>query len=560
MPRDGPKIGEQIGSYRLTALLGRGGMAAVFLAEHTRLSRRAAVKVLSVQTALDEVAVSRFLTEARLISEIDHPGVVHILDVVEQQEPLRIAYVMEHVDGPTLRRELDRRSLRPVEVARLGLQLTEALRAIHARQVVHRDLKPSNILLTGTLDDPGFPLAKLADFGIAKAQDRPAPHKTATGLIIGTPTYMAPEQVTGEPITAATDIYALGELLYEMFTGDRVFPEDQRTSLRMKLDPAPPPLAPLPFPGSGPIWELIQSCLDPEAHRRPSHDVIVEVLQTIDAAPVPTGFVPPERPTEIEHTATFAGPLFVEPGLAPEPGLAARPQDDLHRPEPRPDPVTTPGPAPSVEMPRPPPSAPRWPLAALGLAVALGLGLLGATLVEDEGPTFRAPAQDETARAVGPRSEPAVEAAPAAAPGRATAAPGPRGADEAREGASASGARQTRAAAPKAGLRAGAEAPAAPARLQFRLTTEPAGARVEDAETGAELGVTPLDLEIIEGARRQVRLSRRGHRPERVELDGHEDVVVRLKRRPRRRARPAPPPKPAEPRPAKPKSEDLMPW
>ncbi len=357
-----PQIGEIIGSYRLTGLLGRGGMASVYLAEHTRLSRRAAIKILSAQTAYDETAVSRFLTEARLISEIEHPGVVQIQDVIEQQAPLRIAYVMEHVNGPTLRRELDRRRLRPVEVARMGMQLTEALRAIHVRQVIHRDLKPSNVLLTGPVDGDAFPLAKLADFGIAKAQDRPAPHKTATGLIIGTPTYMAPEQVSGEPVGPATDIYALGELLYEMFTRTRVFPEDQRTSLRMKLDPHPPPLDPLPFANSQPVWELIRACLDPDAALRPSHDVIIEVLQTVHAAPMlDPGWVAEQRPTQLQHTSTFAGPLYNEPALT---GAL-------------PDPVTAPGPAPSVEVAAPPvPQTPWWPV-ALGLGAVLGaLGLI----------------------------------------------------------------------------------------------------------------------------------------------------------------------------------------
>jgi len=361
-----PQIGEIIGSYRLTGLLGRGGMASVYLAEHTRLSRRAAIKILSAQTAYDETAVSRFLTEARLISEIEHPGVVQIQDVIEQQAPLRIAYVMEHVNGPTLRRELDRRRLRPVEVARMGMQLTEALRAIHVRQVIHRDLKPSNVLLTGPVDGDAFPLAKLADFGIAKAQDRPAPHKTATGLIIGTPTYMAPEQVSGEPVGPATDIYALGELLYEMFTRTRVFPEDQRTSLRMKLDPHPPPLDPLPFANSQPVWQLIRACLDPDATLRPSHDVIIEVLQTVHAAPMlDPGWVAQQRPTQLQHTSTFAGPLYNEPALTGAmPGAM-------------PDPVTAPGPAPSVEVAAPPvPQTPWWPV-ALGLAAVLtALGLI----------------------------------------------------------------------------------------------------------------------------------------------------------------------------------------
>ncbi|MCA9556631.1 MAG: serine/threonine protein kinase, partial [Myxococcales bacterium] len=302
------------------------------------------------------------LTEARLISEIDHPGVVEILDVIEQTHPLRVAYVMEHVEGPSLRRELDRRTPTPIEAARLGIQLTEALAAIHDHKVVHRDLKPANVLLTGRVDGPMFPQAKLADFGIAKAKDRPAPHKTATGLIIGTPTYMAPEQVSGEPVSAATDIYALGELLYEMFTKKRVFPEDQRTSLRMKLDPHPPPLDPLPFPNSGPVWEMIRACLDPVASKRPTHDQVADVLRMVDAAPI----VDPawvERPTQAQHTSTFAGPFLAEPlsaSLAPS------------------DPVTASSLVlESVEMPRPEPERKRWPhaLAFVGLLAVLGAGV-----------------------------------------------------------------------------------------------------------------------------------------------------------------------------------------
>lgn len=358
-----PKPGERIGSYRLTALIGRGGMASVYLAEHTRLAQQAAIKLLAPATAHDEDAVSRFLTEARLISEIDHPGVVQIRDVVEQQDPLRIAYIMEHVPGPTLRRELSRRPLQPVEVARLGIQLVDALAAIHARQVIHRDLKPSNILLTGTLDGPRFPLAKLADFGIAKAQDRPSPHKTATGLIIGTPTYMAPEQVSGEPVTPATDLYALGELLYEMFTGQRVFPEDQRTSLRMKLDIRPPKLEPLPFAGSDPVMQLIYGCLEPDCQARPNHNDIRSILQAIDATPVlDPAWVHDERATQLQHTATFAGPIFEDP----EPLVSALPVD----------PVTLPGALPSVTGPRPVQTKVWWPLLVGTLAVIIGLGFV----------------------------------------------------------------------------------------------------------------------------------------------------------------------------------------
>ncbi len=190
-------IGTLVGIYRIESLIGSGGMGAVYRGIHTKLGRKAALKVLSDSLAADPTYVSRFFHEARIVAEVGHPNIIDIHDFIETETPRRVAYVMELVDGPPLSRVLKTVRLSTTQVINITLQLLDALMAVHRINVVHRDLKPDNILVIGALgsDFSAKPCIKVLDFGIAKVNVPDQQHKTTTGLMLGTPAYMAPEQV-----------------------------------------------------------------------------------------------------------------------------------------------------------------------------------------------------------------------------------------------------------------------------------------------------------------------------------------------------------------------------
>jgi len=195
------------GRYRLERPLGHGGMGTVYVAHDVELDRPVAVKLLAESLAGDETFRRRFLREARLAARLSHPNVVAVYDAGEAQDG-RPYIVMELVDGSTLE---GRGPLPPREAVGLALQACRGLAHAHAAGLVHRDVKPHNLLLRtdGTL--------KVADFGIARAAEATA--LTQVGTVLGTAAYLAPEQATGGEVTPATDVYALGAVLYELLTG-----------------------------------------------------------------------------------------------------------------------------------------------------------------------------------------------------------------------------------------------------------------------------------------------------------------------------------------------------
>jgi eukaryotic-like serine/threonine-protein kinase len=198
------------GRYRVEDLLGRGGMASVYLARDAELERPVAVKVLAEHLADQRDSHDRFLREARLAAQLSHPNIVQVFDVGEENG--RPFIVMECVAGSTLADELKERGrLAPEEVADLALQICGGLEHAHAAGLVHRDIKPQNLLLRsdGTV--------KIADFGIARAAE--STRLTQMGSVLGTAAYLAPEQALGEEVTASADIYSLGCVLYELLRG-----------------------------------------------------------------------------------------------------------------------------------------------------------------------------------------------------------------------------------------------------------------------------------------------------------------------------------------------------
>ncbi len=225
-------IGKTLGRYRLEASLGRGGMAEVFRAHDERLGRTVAVKVVLPAFASEPQFGERFLREARLVAGLEHP---HILPVYDSGESDGVPYlVMPYLQGGTLVERLGAGPLPPATALRWIGELAEALDAAHLRGVLHRDVKPANVLL-GTGDR-----ALLADFGIAKSAGG-GTQLTATGVVIGTPTYMAPELAKGQPASRSSDLYALAVLAYEMLTGAPPFRGESALSLLHQHVSTPPP-------------------------------------------------------------------------------------------------------------------------------------------------------------------------------------------------------------------------------------------------------------------------------------------------------------------------------
>ena len=201
--------------YELEDRLGHGGMATVYRARDLKLDREVAIKLLAENFAGDDEVRKRFSREARLAARLDHPNVVHVFDVGEDED--RPFIVMEHVDGGTLEDRLSRRrrSLDRDEGLRLLGQLCEGLGHAHARKLVHRDIKPQNLLLRDSDD-----CLKITDFGIARAAEETT-RLTRPGKVIGTDRYMAPEQLADGRITPATDIYACGVVADELLPESR---------------------------------------------------------------------------------------------------------------------------------------------------------------------------------------------------------------------------------------------------------------------------------------------------------------------------------------------------
>src|SRR5947209_3888730 len=225
------RIGTELGGYRIVEQLGRGGTSVVYRAEHVRLGRRAALKLLT--PALGEADFSdRFLRESRLAASLDHPSIVPVYDAGEQDGVLYIA--MACIEGRDRRSLLAEEGPLPLRRAlRIVGQIASALDAAHARGLVHRDVKPANILV-GEGDR-----AYLSDFGVVKEVARNG--TTRTGAFVGTSEYCAPEQVEGREVTARTDVYALACVLYECLAGAPPFHRDSEVAVLNAHLHAPPP-------------------------------------------------------------------------------------------------------------------------------------------------------------------------------------------------------------------------------------------------------------------------------------------------------------------------------
>ena len=225
-----PLLGAVVSHYRVLEQIGAGGMGVVYLAEDERLHRKVALKFIAPSAAGDTVARRRLLREAQAASALDHPNIAIVYEVGDFQDQLFIA--MAYYQGETLKRRIEQGPLPVAEAASIAGHIAEGLEVAHAAGVVHRDLKPANVFLTtsGQL--------KILDFGLAKVEAATTDSTvegTETGTTLGTLSYMAPEQARGDHVDQRADVWALGVLIFEMFTGRLPFRGDSATAILLAL-------------------------------------------------------------------------------------------------------------------------------------------------------------------------------------------------------------------------------------------------------------------------------------------------------------------------------------
>lgn len=271
-------IGQTLGHYKILEPLGKGGMGEVFLAEDTRLQRKVALKILSRDLARDPDRRQRFELEARAAASLNHPNIVTIHSVEEDNgQPF---LTLEVVDGKTLNHLIPADGLALDKLLQIAIPLADAVGAAHQRGITHRDLKPANVMVTGD------GRVKVLDFGLAKlreelsqAQQASMPTQqalTGEGAILGTVAYMAPEQAEGKAVDPRSDVFALGVLLYEMSTGQRPFKGDNNVSvLSAILKDTPASISDVKRDMPRELARVVQRCLakDPEDRYQTAKDL-----------------------------------------------------------------------------------------------------------------------------------------------------------------------------------------------------------------------------------------------------------------------------------------------
>jgi len=271
--------GRRLGPYTLSARLGAGGMGEVYRARDSRLNRDVAIKILPGHFTADPERRARFAREARLLATLNHPHIGAIYGLEDFDDG--VALVLELVEGPTLADRLARGPLAVADTLTIGRQIAEALDAAHAKGIVHRDLKPANIVLQGagaTGRVASDVRVKILDFGLARPTDGALDtmaaepdrsfDKTADGRILGTPSYMSPEQARGHPVDKRTDVWAFGCVLFEMLSGRRAFGGDTMTDTLARVLEHEPDWAALPAATPPALHKLLRRCLQKDPVRR----------------------------------------------------------------------------------------------------------------------------------------------------------------------------------------------------------------------------------------------------------------------------------------------------
>jgi predicted Ser/Thr protein kinase len=435
-------IGEVIDHYRILELVGRGAMGVVYKALDVNLDRQVAVKVMSAEARNDPDFVERFRQEARMQGALNHPNVAMLFDYfVHDGAPVA---VMEFIDGESFEQLIRRRGAIAVrESIPIFKQALRGVAAAHRAGIIHRDLKPSNLMVTR--DD----IVKVMDFGIAKRQGSPGATKVSS-TSIGSPLYMAPEQILGRAVDRRTDVYALGLTLYELVSGHRPFNPRGKAEfmvLNSHVNDTPEPPTVYRYGIPQPIVDAVMRSLakDPDA-RFQSAEEFIAALPDLPAATVADVTAADSAAPPVGPTGTVAIPRAPAPASAgptgtvaisrPQP-IGAGPTGTVAIPRPPPD---GPGPTGTEVIPTTPPPIGAGPTGTVAISASTrsepaAIGRHGDTVMVEYSSTRRPEAgeamtfdysastillQDAAARRAGP--SPANAAAPAAA---ATAAPAP---------------------------------------------------------------------------------------------------------------------------------------
>jgi len=313
--------GDMVGRYRIEAKLGEGGMGVVYRARDIHLDRLVAVKVLPADMVADPARKRRFVQEAKAASALNHPNIITIHDFAEERGKQFI--VMEYVPGKALDRLIPQRGMRLAESLKYSIQIADALAKAHAAGIVHRDLKPANIMVT---DES---VVKVLDFGVAKLTEAPTGtgdgtrtehDRTEAGLIVGTISYMSPEQAEGKLVDARSDIFSFGAVLYEMVTGQKAFHGDSRAStLAAVLTQEPIPLSEAGTDVPQELERLIGRCLRKDRERRLQHAsdlkvALLDLKEESDSGRLVTARS--KRPRPPRRWWRWAGPAAGVVGLA----------------------------------------------------------------------------------------------------------------------------------------------------------------------------------------------------------------------------------------------------
>ncbi len=303
--------------YAVRSVLGDGSMGVVFLAEHTHMKKKVALKVMKPEFLDNPEAVERFQREAQATGHIEHPHVCAATDFGRLDDE-RFFLVMEYLDGTTLGDLLDKEHrLNPARAVKIVRQIASGLQRAHELEVVHRDLKPDNVILVDREGDPDF--VKITDFGVARVEVVDAQNLTRAGTTMGTPVYMSPEQAVAARADARSDLYSLGIMMFEMLAGEVPFySQSLAVILSMHANEAPPlmhdvaPEAMIPRD----LGNIVAKLLEKDADDRFQSAVeLIEALDAADLTPYVEGLPAPSSPAEPQRPPP---PIPSRPASAPE--------------------------------------------------------------------------------------------------------------------------------------------------------------------------------------------------------------------------------------------------
>ncbi|HKJ68361.1 MAG TPA: serine/threonine-protein kinase, partial [bacterium] len=288
-------IGQHISHYEILEPIGKGGMGEIYKAEDIRLHRQVALKFLPAELLKDDRAKQRFFREAQAASALDHPNICNIHDIDETADG-RVFICMASYDGQTLEEKLQEGPIEFDEALDIARQIATGLSEAHRAGIIHRDIKPANILITKQ------GLVKILDFGLAKLAD--GTRLTRTGTPLGTPAYMAPEQILGEPLDLRTDIWSFGLVLYEMLTGVNPFlHEYEQATIYHILNKTPEPVSAKVTDIPQSIQKIIDKSLQKDAeHRYATFDAIcedLECLEKLDAPSIDETYTVPDKISQV---------------------------------------------------------------------------------------------------------------------------------------------------------------------------------------------------------------------------------------------------------------------